>query len=151
MTEETSGRAPRSSGMATGRTPLLLTIGAVVLLVPALGLLGSSVFPQMLEAGKNSPVPVVSPSQTTKPTVTPEPTKTASPTPTPGPTPAPEPTQPPAPAPPVDYQLYTVVAGDTLTSIARAYGVTVNQIVDVNGITTPNLIHVGDVLRIMNH
>ena len=43
---------------------------------------------------------------------------------------------------------YTVKSGDTLTKIASAYGVTVQQIVAANNIANPNLIRVGQVLKI---
>lgn len=64
----------------------------------------------------------------------------------------------PAPAiiePPIEQQpesstnqTYTVQAGDTLSSIAARYGVTVNAICQANGIEDPNLISVGQVLSI---
>lgn len=43
---------------------------------------------------------------------------------------------------------YTVVAGDTLSGIASRFGTTVAALVAANGITNPNLIHVGQVLRL---
>lgn len=43
---------------------------------------------------------------------------------------------------------YTVKAGDTLTAIARKYGVTVQAIVDANGIDNPDAIDVGEGLII---
>jgi hypothetical protein len=51
-----------------------------------------------------------------RPTPTPGPTPTPAPTPTPPPTPTPG---PPTPTPGPTFLLYTVVRGDTLTSIAR--------------------------------
>ena len=44
--------------------------------------------------------------------------------------------------------IYTVKRGDTLSKIAVMYGVTVNQIVDLNNIQNPNLIYPGEHLRI---
>ena len=44
--------------------------------------------------------------------------------------------------------LYTVKRGDTLSQIARSYGVTVNEIASQNGIQNPNLIYVGQTLTI---
>ncbi|MEQ8198390.1 MAG: LysM peptidoglycan-binding domain-containing protein [Clostridiaceae bacterium] len=61
-------------------------------------------------------------------------------------TPAPNPTPTPTPTP--SATTYVVKAGDTLYAIARAYGVTIQQIVDANGISNPNLIYVNQVLRI---
>lgn len=43
---------------------------------------------------------------------------------------------------------YTVRRGDTLTKIANRYGITVNEIVALNNIPNPNLIYVGQILRI---
>lgn len=46
------------------------------------------------------------------------------------------------------YRLYTVRSGDTLSQIALRYGVSVNELARYNGIANPNLIYVGQVLRI---
>ena len=43
---------------------------------------------------------------------------------------------------------YTVQRGNTLSQIALKYGTTVNEIVGLNAITNPNLIYVGQVLKI---
>ncbi len=43
---------------------------------------------------------------------------------------------------------YTVVAGDTLSAIALRFGTTVKAICDLNGITNPDIINVGQVLLI---
>lgn len=43
---------------------------------------------------------------------------------------------------------YTVQAGDTLSGIASRYGVSVEEIASINGITNPNLIYPGEVLKI---
>lgn len=43
---------------------------------------------------------------------------------------------------------YTVKSGDTLSAIARRYGVTAQQIATANGITNVNLIRVGQTLAI---
>lgn len=46
------------------------------------------------------------------------------------------------------YVLYPVVRGDTLSALARQYHTTVTALVDLNGIANPNLIYVGQILRI---
>ena len=46
------------------------------------------------------------------------------------------------------YAVYTVVKGDNLTKIAHAYGVTVKELVAWNNIADPNLILVGQKLKI---
>jgi LysM repeat protein len=43
---------------------------------------------------------------------------------------------------------YTVVAGDTLSKIAARYGTTWQALAALNGLTNPNLLEVGQVLRI---
>ena len=43
---------------------------------------------------------------------------------------------------------YTVQAGDTLSAIARQYGTTVEELVRLNGLENPNLILVGQVLKV---
>lgn len=57
---------------------------------------------------------------------------------------------PGVPIPPPDerFREYTVQPGDTLWSIARRFGVTVNELVQINQITDPNLIRVGQTLLI---
>ena len=44
--------------------------------------------------------------------------------------------------------IYTVQAGDTLYSIARLYGSTMQAIIDANNILNPNLIYPGSVILI---
>ena len=61
------------------------------------------------------------------------------------PTSAPAPTTAPATG---GETTYTVQRGDTLYSIARRYGTTVEAIASANGITNPNLIRVGQKLTI---
>ena len=43
---------------------------------------------------------------------------------------------------------YTVQFGDTLSSIATRYGVTVENLASINGLSNPNLIYPGEVLKI---
>ena len=45
-------------------------------------------------------------------------------------------------------QTYTVVSGDTLSGIAARYGTSYQHLAEVNGISNPNLIRVGQVLKI---
>jgi LysM repeat protein len=60
------------------------------------------------------------------------------------------PTQPPRPSPPAATPTsnYVVQAGDSLTSIAGRFGVSVQAIIGANGITQPNALEVGQVLVI---
>jgi len=76
---------------------------------------------------------------------------TPTPTQTPSGTPAPTATSTPAPTvtPPAGVGFpYTVQWGDTLYSIARRFGVSVDAIVQANGLTDPNYIRAGQVLII---
>lgn len=52
------------------------------------------------------------------------------------------------PQPPVSGKTYTVVKGDTLSEVAQKYGTTVDTLVQLNGIKDPNLIVVGQVLKL---
>ncbi len=62
-------------------------------------------------------------------------------------TPTVPPTEPPTPAPLV----YVVKEGDTLSSIAQAYGVTVQEIVKANGLANPDVLNIGQELVIPGH
>lgn len=46
---------------------------------------------------------------------------------------------------------YTIQAGDTLSSIARKYGTTVQELATINNISNPNLIYPGQRLRILTN
>jgi LysM repeat protein len=84
------------------------------------------------------------PAETATPTATPTPTSTGTvvaPTATPTPT---------ATLPPGTQVIYVVHTGDTLYSIALHFGVTVQALMDANGITNPNYIQVGQTLIIPN-
>jgi LysM repeat protein len=71
--------------------------------------------------------------------------------PTPTPTPDPFlPTPPPTAAPPGQDCIHTVVAGENLFRISLRYNTTVNELAAANGIANPNLILVGQQIRIPN-
>ncbi len=59
-------------------------------------------------------------------------------------------TEPPPPPPPVVVEplIYTVQQGDTLFSIARQFGVTVEELIEFNNIANPDVIFVDDTLTI---
>ena len=48
-----------------------------------------------------------------------------------------------------NYETYTVKAGDTLSGIAAMYGTTYQELAALNGISDPNKIYVGQVLKII--
>ena len=64
------------------------------------------------------------------------------PTPTPGPPVSPSPTSTPAPV------VYTVRSGDTLYGIANRYGVSIDDIIEINELTEPEKLQPGDRLLI---
>jgi len=68
------------------------------------------------------------------------------------PKPPPEPEEPkpvPTPSPPGEqYLVHTVMRGDTLSSIAKRYGVTLREIIEANNIEDPNYIREGQQLVI---
>lgn len=80
-------------------------------------------------------------------TPTPGASATVTPTLAPGETPTPTIAETATPLP-SGYQTYTVVAGDTLYSIALRFGTTVDAIAAANGITHPEEIEIGQVLLI---
>ena len=59
----------------------------------------------------------------------------------------PTPPVPPTPTPKEDI-FYTVKRGDNLTKIAKQFNTTVSQLVEWNNIPNPNLIYVGQVLKV---
>ena len=66
------------------------------------------------------------------------------------PLPPPEVSDPPAPPPvdPTEPLIYTVQQGDTLFSIARQFGVSVDTLIEINDIANPDVIFVDDTLTI---
>lgn len=91
-----------------------------------------------------APAPTATPalSPAASPTVTPEPT--LAPTATPQPTATPSPVPSPSPRP----ETHVVAEGETLSEIAVRYGTTVEAIMELNGLTDPNTIPAGMVLRL---
>jgi LysM repeat protein len=64
------------------------------------------------------------------------------------PVPAPAPAPAPAPSAPSAGASYTVVAGDTLWSIAQRFGTTVDDLVARNGLADPSRLGVGQTLQV---
>ena len=143
-----SGTVFRASLLAL----LVASVLALWLLIQPPGLPGGEAgeeavlpLPTVTPAALTSPTPTPSATPTATPTSTPSPTAsptpaattspTASPTPqaTPSPTPTPTPEQPP-------FTEYEVQSGDTLSSIAQAFGTTVDELVRVNGFASQDVI-----------
>ncbi len=60
----------------------------------------------------------------------------------------PQPTQPPQPQPQPQPDTHVVQAGENLFRIALRYGTSVEELARINGIVNPNIISVGQVLRL---
>lgn len=123
--------------------------GASVLLLLGAAAAGASTNGFGLLATSSIATPSATPSA--PPTASPVPTATASPVPTatvgPTPTPAPptgSPTRTARPSP----RTYVVQAGDTLSSIAVRFGVTVQQLSAANNLDPKQVINIGQVLVI---
>ena len=97
------------------------------------------------EFGELSFVGTIPSAPTTSPT---EPAPTQTPAPAPTQTPAPAPSPAPAPAPEPTPTEYRVQSGDTLNLIAAKFRVSVASLQELNGISNPNLIRVGQLLKI---
>ena len=138
-------------------TLLVLPVLAIVLIVVlVMALTGGGDEEQPAEAtatpaaviGGLTPVPSIGQTPPA-PTITVPPTQPPIPEPTPQPTPTP--TEPPVPTPtptpegPIEY---AVQEGDTLYSIASAYGVSVEDLVSFNDLPDENFVFVGQVLEI---
>ena len=95
-------------------------------------------------AATSSPIPD-SPTPVT--TTAPTPAETVPP-PSPSSAPTPAPTVAPTPAATRAFRTYRVQPGDTLSAIASRFGVSIQSIVNLNNISNPNQLSVGQVLRI---
>ena len=89
-----------------------------------------------------TPAPTASPTPTVSPSPSASAKPSASPSPTSSATPSPSPTVTAA------VKTYKVVSGDTITSIAKKFGVTATALMSANNITNANLIKIGQVLVI---
>jgi LysM repeat protein len=145
VVEEVGGVRTTLAGMLADRRrwPAI----PAMLLVVALATLGLS---SLRGGGAVTALASPSPQPTTAavPTVSIAPTPSVEPTPEPSATAAPTapPTAAPTPAP--THATYTVVSGDTLGAIAKQFGTTVQALMDLNGITDPGKLKIGQVLQI---
>jgi len=148
VVEEIGGvRATLGALLADRRTWPAIPAVLLASLLVALGLSGS--WGQSPLTAVASVGPTASPTfvPTAPPTAAPTPSPTLVPpteAPTPPPTPTPRPTRTPAPS----FRTYTIVSGDTLSGIAHRFGTTVLALEQLNHITNPNALRVGQVLLI---
>ncbi|MCB1069778.1 MAG: LysM peptidoglycan-binding domain-containing protein [Verrucomicrobia bacterium] len=131
---------PKSALM---KTPVLLLL---VLLVHAVAI-GSF----MVMSGCSTPQPVVE--QPPAPVMPPQLNQKQAMTPVPRPTiRPPAPVTPPAMTPEaMGGQTYTIAKGDSLSKIAVRHGVSYRELADLNGITDPNKIRIGQKLVLPPH
>jgi LysM repeat protein len=94
-----------------------------------------------------APTPTTMP-PTAAPTANLVPEETLGAPPTTAPSPSAEPTPKPSPRPAATFRTYVVKPGDSLSAIAARYGVTVGAIANLNNISDPSRLSVGQVLRI---
>jgi nucleoid-associated protein YgaU len=115
----------------------LLVAGVLVILAigAGIGFGAATLVPGLADA---SPPAVTLPPATERPTAPPIPTPQPSASPSPSPSPVPSPTP----------LVHTVKRGENLTQIAARYKVTVEAIVEANGLKNANLIEVGQKLVI---
>lgn len=87
---------------------------------------------------------------TTEPTVPPSPLASDVPSSAPSAAPSAAATAPPsvAPTPQASFQIYTVRSGDTLSSIATKFHVTISALEKLNPNLNPRTLHVGDKVKI---
>jgi LysM repeat protein len=99
-----------------------------------------------LTFGGSIPEPAPEPSPTPAPTPSPTPKPTQTPTASPAPKPTPTQSAPATTSPVVTE--YRVRSGDTLISIAARFSVSVSSLQSLNGITDPNRLRIGQLLKI---
>jgi LysM repeat protein len=119
--------------------------GREIALIVVLLLINYLIFSRLVLMVSGSRQPTPTPTRTAKPTFTPFNVVVATPT-----TPAePEPTTEPSPVISPTPSTYVVQPGDTLSEIARTYGVTVDAIVEANNLGDADaIINEGQVLVI---
>jgi LysM repeat protein len=120
-----------------------------MLLVVALATLGlSNLRSQGPVTALATPTPATTQPTTTASPAAPTATAAATVAPSPTATIAPTPAPTIAATPAASHQTYTVASGDTLFAIARKFGTTVAAIQELNGITDPGRLKIGQVLKI---
>lgn len=102
----------------------------------------------LLEPPAPLPTPTRTPLPTFTPTGTPRPTAILMPTQPATATPVVSYIEPPTATPTPGARTHTVLPDETLATIAEKYSVTVEAIVELNNLTNPNVIEVGQELLI---
>lgn len=146
VVQEVGGlRATVGALIADRRTWPAIPAVLLATLLLALGLSGSSAQAPITAVASPTPTPRLTLRPT--PSIAPSPVESVAP-PTEPPTFSPVPTVAPTPKPTATYITYRVKSGDTLSGIAGHYKTTVLAIEQLNGITDPRALHVGQILKI---
>ena len=141
--------ADRASGQAVLVGVLGVALVAILVARPTgdAGAVTASASPSLAEPTEVAAAPtsvasaLTTPPPSEAPTVTPDIEPTATPTERPTATPA-------STEPPTSGATYRVKSGDTLSAIAARFDTTVRVLVDLNGITDPSRLKVGQVLKL---
>ena len=138
---------PRPSNGSPWLRVLLVVVLAGVITVasgPVAGVVGpilTSVVGSLTTPSEATPTPSVE--------VTPTASPTESPTPSPSPSESPSPTPSPSPSGSLEVpKTYVVRSGDTLSGIALSLDISMADLIALNGITDPNKIKPGQVLKL---
>jgi LysM repeat protein len=138
---------PRPSNGSPWLRVLLVVVLAGVITVasgPVAGAVGpalTSIIGTLTTPSDATPTPSVEATPTASPTEspTPSPSPSASPSPSPSPSPSGSPAVP---------KTYVVQSGDTLSGIALSLDISMADLIALNGITDPNKIRPGQVLKL---
>ena len=136
---------PRPSNGSPWLRMLLVVVLAGIITVasgPVANVIGpivTSIVGALTTPGEATPTPSVEASPTSSPA--------ESPTPTPSPTESPSPSPSPSGSPEVP-KTYVVRSGDTLSGIALSLDISMADLIALNGITDPNKIKPGQVLKL---
>jgi LysM repeat protein len=142
-------RADRAAGQVALVAVLAVAFLAIVLTRPAteLGANGSPGPAETAAAAASAPNPTHTPAVASEPPVTPTPVVTDGPE-TPSPTTASAPPSAAGSEPVTSGATYKVKSGDTLSGIAARFGTTTRVLVQLNGITDPSRLRVGQVIKL---
>lgn len=142
-----SAALPRPSNGSPWLRVLLVVVLAGIITVasgPVAGAVGpivTSLIGSLTTPGEATPAPSIEATPTSNPTESPTP----SPSPSVSPSPSPSPSPSGSPAVP---KTYVVQSGDTLSGIALSLDISMADLIALNGITDPNKIRPGQVLKL---
>ena len=142
--------ADRASGQAVLVGVLGVALAAILVARPS-GDVGATEPPSTSAAAPTDAAAVPTARVSAQPTNPPpssEPSATPNPEPSATPRPSAAPTPPPSTEPVTSGATYKVKSGDTLSAIAARFDTTVRVLVDLNGITDPSRLRVGQVLKL---